>query len=113
MASDFEHVLGLVRQLRDDREWAQFHNPKDLALSIAIESGELLETFQWSGADLECMNQRAESTAELADVLIYCLYMADALAVDPLAIIEDKLKADAGKYPVERFRGVAGRHVDR
>lgn len=113
MAYDFENVLHLVRKLRDDREWAQFHNPKDLAVSIAIEAGELLETFQWSGADLERMARRAETKAELADVLIYCLYLADALGVDPLAIIEDKINADGEKYPVERSRGVAGKCGNR
>lgn len=113
MEHDFEHVVSLVRKLRDDREWSQFHNPKDLALSIAIEAGELLETFQWSGSDVECLDRRTESKAELADVLIYCLYLADALEVDPIGIIEDKLGADAEKYPVERSRGVAGKCVNQ
>lgn len=113
MSSDFERVLHLVRKLRDDREWGQFHNPKDLAVSIAIEAGELLETFQWSGEDLERITRRAETKAELADVIIYCLYLADALGVDPLAIIEDKINADGEKYPVEHSRGVAGKCVNR
>lgn len=97
MARDLEEVVELARKFRDDRDWEQFHSPRDLAISVAIEAGELLETFQWSGADTENVSRRDQTEQELADVLIYCLYLADALGVSVADIIERKLKADAEK----------------
>ena len=97
MARDLEEVVELARKFRDDRDWEQFHSPRDLAISVAIEAGELLETFQWSGADTENISRRDQTEQELADVLIYCLYLADALGVSVADIIERKLKADAEK----------------
>jgi len=97
VARDLEEVVELARKFRDDRDWEQFHSPRDLAISVAIEAGELLETFQWSGADTENVSRRDQTEQELADVLIYCLYLADALGVSVADIIERKLKADAEK----------------
>ena len=83
-----------------EREWAQFHSPENLAKSIAIEAGELLECFQW-GADAD--NDRVRG--ELADVLTYCLLLADRIGVDPDQIVRDKLAITRQKYPVEKARG--------
>lgn len=83
-----------------EREWAQFHSPENLAKSIAIEAGELLECFQWSaGAD------EAEVKRELADVLIYCLLLTDRIGVDVDELIRAKIEENGRKYPVERARG--------
>lgn len=112
MARDLEEVVELARKFREERDWAQFHSPKDLAISVAIEAGELLETFQWSGADTENVSRRDQTEQELADVFIYCLYLADALGVSAAVIIERKLKADAEKYPVERARGAARKYTE-
>lgn len=103
----FSEALALARRFRDERDWAQFHNPKDLAASIAVEAGELLETFQWSGADLQREDRRAETVDELADVLLYCVYLADALGVDAPTIMADKLARNEGRYPTEKARGNA------
>ena len=83
-----------------ERDWAQFHSPENLAKSIAIEAGELLECFQWNaGAN----NDRVRE--ELADVLTYCLLLAERIGADPEQIILDKLAATRQKYPVDRARG--------
>lgn len=83
-----------------EREWAQFHTPDSLAKSISIESAELLEHFQWGEpASLEAVHD------ELADVLTYCLLMADRLGVNPNSIVRMKLEKTRRKYPVEKARG--------
>ncbi len=97
-----------VREFRDAREWRQFHSPKNLSMSIAIEAGELMEHFQWlttaEAAELAQSDpaRRQAIAEELADVLIYCLSLADVLECDVAEIILDKLRKNAEKYPVER-----------
>lgn len=93
-------VTDQIRALVEERDWSQFHTPENLAKSIAIEAGELLECFQWSAdADPERVQD------ELADVLTYCLLLADRLGVDPDQIVIDKLTKTREKYPVEKARG--------
>lgn len=93
-------VLPALREFVAEREWRQFHSPANLAKSIAIEAGELLECFQWSDE----FDQRAVQD-ELADVLTYAYLLADRLGVEPDAIVMEKLETTAKKYPVERSRG--------
>ena len=83
-----------------ERDWAQFHSPENLAKSIAIEAGELLECYQWN-ADADA----ARVNDELADVLTYCILLADRLGVDPNQIVLDKLAKTREKYPVDKARG--------
>jgi NTP pyrophosphatase (non-canonical NTP hydrolase) len=106
----YDDVAAQARAFRDERDWAQFHNPKDLALSISLEAAELLEVFQWSGTDLQVESKRAKAEEELADVLIYCLFMADALGVDPAEIMAKKLAKNAEHYPVSKARGTARKY---
>jgi NTP pyrophosphatase (non-canonical NTP hydrolase) len=97
-----------VREFRDARDWRQFHSPKNLSMSIAIEAAELMEHFQWlttiEAAELaQTDSARRQAVAEeLADVLIYCLSLADVLECDVAEIIFDKLRKNERKYPVER-----------
>jgi NTP pyrophosphatase (non-canonical NTP hydrolase) len=98
MSSD--SVMAALRGFVAERDWAQFHSPSNLAKSISIEAAELLECFQWSD---EAAQERVE--AELADVLTYCLLLADRLHVDPDAIVLAKLEETKRKYPVESARG--------
>lgn len=89
-----------LRAFVAERDWAQFHSPENLAKSISIEAGELLECFQWNGnADPESVRD------ELADVLTYCLLLADRLGVDASEIVLAKLAETEAKYPVARSRG--------
>lgn len=87
------------------RDWEQFHTPENLAKSVAIEAGELLECFQWSGTA-----DREQVIGELADVLTYCHLLALNLDVDPSKIVLEKLAETAKKYPVEKARGRSTRY---
>ena len=89
----------------EEREWGQFHTPENLAKSIAIEAGELLECFQWN-ADANPQQVRDE----LADVLTYCLILAERIGVDPNQIILDKLAITRAKYPVDKSRGRSAKY---
>ena len=82
------------------RDWDQFHSPENLAKSISIEAGELLECFQWNNE-----YDSDEVKEELADVINYCILMADKLGVDPKQIVLDKMEKTAKKYPVEKAKG--------
>ncbi len=77
-----KETIEKVLKFRDERNWKQFHNPKDLAISLNLEASELLEVFQWSGTDLSCENKTDKIKEELADVLNYCILLADAYNLD-------------------------------
>ena len=108
-----DETIRRVIQFRDDREWRQFHTPKDLAISLSLEAAELLEIFQWSGADLECRDKLGRIREELADVLSYCVLMADVCGLDLDEILNAKVDQNAAKYPVEKARGSAPRPAAR
>ena len=104
--------VDLIKKFRDDRDWSQFHNPKDLALSISLEASELLEIFQWSGGDLECRDKLDKIKEELADVLCYCVLMADRCGLDMDEIIKEKMKKNGEKYPVEAAYGSKEKYTE-
>ena len=87
-----DETIKKILQFRDDRNWKQFHNPKDLAISISLEAAELLEIFQWSGEDVNCIEKLDKIKEELADVVNYCVLMADACGLDLDEIIQEKIK---------------------
>lgn len=101
----------LIKKFRDDRDWMQFHNPKDLAISINLEASELLEIFQWSGGELECADKTDRIREELADVLCYCVLMADRCGLDMDEIIKDKMKRNGEKYPIESAYGSSEKYT--
>ena len=88
-----------------ERDWAQFHTPENLAKSISIEAGELLECFQWNA---EPKPERVRE--ELADVLTYCLHLADRIGADPDQLVLEKLETTRKKYPVDKARGSSKKH---
>lgn len=100
-----KETIAQVLQFTEDRNWKQFHNPKDLAISICLEAAELLEVFQWSADDTECSDKIDRIREELADVLNYCILMADAYGLDLDEIILEKLKKNEQKYPVNKAYG--------
>ena len=104
--------VDLIKKFRDDRDWSQFHNPKDLALSISLEASELLEIFQWSGDDLECRDKLDKIKEELADVLCYCVLMADRCGLDMDEIIKEKMEKNGEKYPVEAAYGSKEKYTE-
>lgn len=101
-----EEAIKRVRKFVEDRDWDQFHTPDNLAKSISIEAGELLECFQWKPENYD----HCAVCEELADVMIYCMQMADKLHVDIEEIILDKMGKNEKKYPVEKARGNAAKY---
>ena len=108
-------LIKAVLAFRDERDWRQFHNPKDLAISICLEAAELLESFQWKGPDeiaafLAEDDNRRRVGEEMADVLILLVSMADAVGIDLMEAARAKLAVNGRKYPVERARGNAKKY---
>lgn len=97
-----EELKEEIVEFMDERDWKQFHTPENLSKSISIEAGELLEHFQWdNNFDID------EVADELADVLTYCILMADSLNLNIDEIVLNKLKKTAKKYPVEKCKGIS------
>jgi len=91
-----------------ERDWQQFHSPKNLASALVVEAGELLEHFQWMTEDQSRQltpERRDAIGSELADVLLYLVQLASALELDPIAVAQAKLKLNEQKYPVDQARG--------
>lgn len=105
-----KETVNKVLKFRDDRDWKQFHDPKDLAISISLEASELLEIFQWSRDDVYCLDKIDKIKEELADVMNYCILMADACNLDLDKIITDKIKLNAAKYPVDKAKGTSTKY---
>lgn len=99
-----KNSMELINKFRDDRDWRQFHNEKDLAISISLEANELLELFQWKSS-AEAKENPERLKEELADVLIYSYMMADNLGFNVDEIIKEKLVKNEMKYPVEKSKG--------
>ena len=100
-----EELMNTLIEFQRQRDWKQFHTPENLAKSISIEAAELLEHFQWNKE-----YNREEVLDELADVLTYCCFMADALDADIKEIILNKLEKTAKKYPVKKAKGVSTKY---
>ena len=107
-----EETIQRVLKFRDDRDWRQFHTPKDLAISMNLEAAELLEIFQWSGTDVECRDKLDKVREELADVLSYCILMADVCGFDLDEIMNAKIDRNEAKYPVDLARGSAAKYTE-
>jgi len=105
--TDIEELQQKIVQFTEERDWDQFHNPKDLAIALSVEAGELLECFLWKKpeeAKIEKINE------ELADVINYSLLLADKLNIDVRKIVLDKIAKNAEKYPVEKSKGTAKKY---
>ena len=102
---DNEELLGELRSFVAERDWKQFHTPENLAKSISIEAAELLELFQW-GSDAD----ESKIKEELADVLTYCILLADQFGLDPYELVIQKLEKTKEKYPVEKSKGKSDKY---
>jgi dCTP diphosphatase len=106
--SEIKQITNKILKFRAERDWEQFHNNKDVALSLVLEASEVLEHFQWKSPKevkehgKECKDELAD---ELADVAIYLLELADNLKIDLPKAIENKMKKNALKYPVHKAKG--------
>lgn len=101
-----QETIERIRKFSEDRDWDQFHSPANLAKSIAIEAGELLECFQWSDTDYDINHVKEE----LADVIVYCRDMLDKLGLDEDEIVNAKMDQNEAKYPVDRAKGKADKY---
>ena len=114
---DIEELQQKVIEFRDARDWAQYHNPKDLAISLSLEAAELLEIFQWKDPqEVEGIKSDSEGRRrvkeELGDILIYALNMCHAFGFDPSEVILEKLEINEKKYPVEKAKGSARKYTE-
>ena len=106
--SDIEEITKKILKFRDDRDWKQFHNPKDMAISLSLEASEVLEHFQWkSKEEIEqyVKTHKEHIGEELADVLYWVLLMSHDLGVDIIKASEKKMKKNSEKYPIEKAKG--------
>jgi NTP pyrophosphatase (non-canonical NTP hydrolase) len=113
--SDLLQLRDLVRQFVDERDWDQFHSPKNLASALTVEAAELLEHFQWlqHGRAEELGDAKLrEVRHEMADVLVYLVRLADKLDVDLLAAVQEKMVLNRAKYPAEQVRGDARKYYE-
>lgn len=102
-----EEIIQALLKFRNDRDWEQFHNPKDLALAISIESAELLELFLWKRAD-EANTEKVKE--ELADVFSFAFLLAEKYGFDVKDIVLEKIKRNGEKYPVDKSKGTAKKY---
>jgi NTP pyrophosphatase (non-canonical NTP hydrolase) len=104
---DIEEITQELLKFRNERDWEQFHNPKDLALAINVEAGELLELFLWKNSE----NANTEKIKEeLADVFAYAFLLAEKYKLDVREIVLDKISKNGEKYPVEKAKGTAKKY---
>jgi len=113
---DIPELAARLREFAGDRDWEQFHTPKNLASALIVEAAELLEHFQWlTATESESLDEssRAKVEQELADVFIYLVRLSDRLGVDLLGAAARKMDLNAKKYPADKVRGSARKHDDR
>lgn len=105
--ADMEEIIQTLLTFRNERDWAQFHNPKDLALAINVEAGELLELFLWKKPEEANKDKIKE---ELADVFAFAFLLADKYDFNVKDIVLEKIKKNAEKYPVDKAKGTAKKY---
>ena len=113
--SEIQRLTKRIVDMRDARDWKQFHNPKDSALSLVLEATEVLELFQWKNNEkiTEYVAQHKERIAEeLSDVLFWVLLMSHDLAIDLPQAFEEKMKKNEAKYPIEKAKGVTTKYTE-
>lgn len=114
-ADSLRSLRDALRQFALDRDWDQFHFPKNLAIALSVEAAELLEHFQWmSEVDSVALNEQtsAKVREELADVLLYVIRLADKLNIDLSAAAVEKMRVNAAKYPVDKARGNSKKYTE-
>jgi NTP pyrophosphatase (non-canonical NTP hydrolase) len=113
--TELETLREELRKFAAARDWDQFHSPKNLAMALAAEAGELVEVFQWLTEEQSralTPEARAAASEEIADVLLYLVRLGDKLGIDPVAAARQKLVVNAEKYPVDKARGIARKYTE-
>ncbi len=110
--SDIQHIIDFITDFRNQRNWAQFHNPKDLALALSIEAAELNELYLWKkDKEIDAID-REKISDELADILVYAFFLAEKYGFDVKNIIMKKMEKNARKYPVDKSKNLATKYTD-
>jgi NTP pyrophosphatase (non-canonical NTP hydrolase) len=113
--NELEELQGRIREFVRERDWEQFHSPKNLAMALIVEAGELVEQLQWLSEDESC-NLPAEKLQaveeELADIFVYLLRITDRLDIDLLAATHSKMNSNAAKYPADKVRGNSKKYTE-
>jgi dCTP diphosphatase len=110
-----DDLAGVLRKFADERDWGQFHSPKNLAIALTVEAAELLEEFQWlteeqsRQPDQERLKRIKD---EISDVMIYLVLLSDHLSIDPMAAAFAKIEKNREKYPVDKAKGSAKKYTD-
>lgn len=107
MANEINEIISEIDEFTRERDWDQFHNPKDLAIALSIEANELLEAFLWKSPE-DAKPEKIKE--ELADVFNYAFMMASKCGLDVAEIVREKMRKNAEKYPVEKAKGVATKY---
>ncbi len=107
--NDIKEITQALLKFRDERDWAQFHNPKDLALALNIEAGELLEAYLWKPSEQADIDKVKE---ELADVFAFAFLLAEKYDFNVEQIVREKIKKNALKYPVAKAKGIAKKYTE-
>lgn len=107
--NEIQEIIDVLIEFRNERDWEQYHNPKDLALAISIESAELLELFLWKKAEEANVNKVRE---ELADILAFSFLLAEKYGLDVKEIVLEKIKTNGEKYPVDKSKGNATKYSE-
>ena len=107
--TDFDKIIDLIIKFRDERDWKQFHNSKDLSLALSIEAAELNELFLWKNSE-DVNEDRLKE--ELADILIYALLLSKQYDLNIEEIVLSKLEINSNKYPVEKSRGKSSKYTE-
>jgi NTP pyrophosphatase (non-canonical NTP hydrolase) len=115
MASGIADLQKRIRQFVDERDWDQFHNPKDLAISLSLEAAEVLEHFQWKNAEEiseHIKNRRDDVGEEIADVLYWVLLLSNKIDLDLTEAFEKKMQKNEAKYPIEKAKGTHKKYTE-
>jgi dCTP diphosphatase len=115
MNEDLSRLQDQLRHFAEERDWDQFHSPKNLASALVVEAGELLERFQWLTEDQSqnlTQEQHAKVADEVADVFLYAIRLADKLGIDLVEVAKNKIARNAEKYPVDKARGNAKKYTE-
>lgn len=115
MHQDFESIARKLRRFAEERDWDQFHSPKNLTMALNVEAGELLEHFQWLTQE-QSQNlppdKQSKVAEEIADIQVYLIRIADKLGIDILESVHAKIKQNEEKYPADKVRGSARKYTE-
>lgn len=115
MEKKLADLIENIKKFRDERDWKQFHNHKDMAISIVLEASELLEHFQWKNEkEIEevALKKKEELEEEIGDILLYLVELSDNIGIDPIEAAEKKMRKNETKYPIQKSKGSSKKYTE-